>query len=190
TPPAAPHHSVPPAHPTLVLSHSAPDLRISASVARTLSSDLALCVLGTTLARWLSVSGSTTTCSAAIGHRPWNQQPFLHNGSSLCWLHRGSPSWLWPGSRHLAPPAPSPSCLFPGSSLHLIQFIVLLLNLLQFCLPAFLLALCHPQVTIPHPLLCPPPKSSSVPPFVVPVAQSHTRQERGELTYPRPVCCV
>ncbi len=50
---------------------------------------------------------------------PWSRQPFLHHGSSLCQLHRGSPSWVRPGSC-LALPAPSPSCLLPGSSLHLI----------------------------------------------------------------------
>ncbi len=51
---------------------------------------------------------------------PWSRRPFLLHGSSLRRLHRGPPSWLWPGSR-LAPPAPSPSCLRPGSSLHRIR---------------------------------------------------------------------
>ncbi len=48
-------------------------------------------------------------------HRRLCCQPFLLHGTSLRRLHHGPPSWLWPGYR-LAPPAPSPSCLLPGSS--------------------------------------------------------------------------
>ncbi len=51
---------------------------------------------------------------------PLSCQPFLHHGSSLRRLHRGSLLWLWPGS-HLAPPAPSLSGLLPGSFLCLIS---------------------------------------------------------------------
>ncbi len=29
---------------------------------------------------------------------PWSRRPSLHHGSSLRRLHRGPPSWLWPGS--------------------------------------------------------------------------------------------
>ncbi len=47
---------------------------------------------------------------------PWSRRPSLLHGSSLCWLHRGPSSWLWPGSS-CAPPAPGSSCLFPGSTL-------------------------------------------------------------------------
>ncbi|KAI2649863.1 Leucine-rich repeat-containing G-protein coupled receptor 5 [Labeo rohita] len=50
----------------------------------------------------------------------WSHQPFLHDGFSLRWLHCESPLRLWPGS-HLAPPAPSPSCFLPGSSLRHLQ---------------------------------------------------------------------
>ncbi len=47
---------------------------------------------------------------------PWSRRQSLLHGSSLRRLHRGPSSWLWPGSS-CAPPAPGPSCLFPGSSL-------------------------------------------------------------------------
>ncbi len=58
---------------------------------------------------------------------PWSRRPSLLHGSSLRRLHRGPSSWLWPGSC-CAPPAPGPSCLFPGSSL--------LRRLPGLCLPA------------------------------------------------------
>ncbi len=124
---------------------------------------------------------------------PLNRQPFLHHGSSLCRLHHGSPSWLWPGSCQgpawllllQVPPVssfhlvfPGFSCLCPGSSLHHLhpgfcvfsssRMPVLHPNLHLYCLPACLPASPLPSpVTTPHPLLCPPPKSPSVPPFVV-----------------------
>ncbi|KAI2664008.1 Cell surface glycoprotein 1 [Labeo rohita] len=46
---------------------------------------------------------------------PWSRQPFLHHGSSLRRLHRGSSSWLRSGSLS-ASPAPVPSCFLLGSS--------------------------------------------------------------------------
>ncbi|KAI2662718.1 FMRFamide-related peptides type HF-4 [Labeo rohita] len=46
---------------------------------------------------------------------PWSHQPFLHHGSSLRRLHRGSSSWLRSGSPS-ASPAPGPSCVLLGSS--------------------------------------------------------------------------
>ncbi len=58
---------------------------------------------------------------------PWSRRPSLLHGSSLRRLHCGPSSWLWPGSCG-APPAPGPSCLFPGSSL--------LRRLHGLCLPA------------------------------------------------------
>ncbi|KAL0192002.1 hypothetical protein M9458_010298, partial [Cirrhinus mrigala] len=67
---------LPPSGSTSVLcrSGSAADLRISASasVARALGSALALRILGVALDLWLSVSasGSTSTCSAAVGRPP------------------------------------------------------------------------------------------------------------------------
>ncbi len=60
--------------------------------------------------------------SAFVSRRP-SVASGLHSSScasSLRRLHRGSPSWLWPGS-HLASPAPSPSGLLPGSSLRLVH---------------------------------------------------------------------
>ncbi|KAI2655727.1 FMRFamide-related peptides type HF-4 [Labeo rohita] len=45
---------------------------------------------------------------------PWSRQPFLHHGSSLRRLHRGSSSWLRSGSPS-ASPAPGPSCFLLGS---------------------------------------------------------------------------
>ncbi len=44
------------------------------------------------------------------------ESPSLLHVSSLCRLHRGPSSWLWPGAC-CAPPALGPSCLIPGSSL-------------------------------------------------------------------------
>ncbi len=99
---------------------------------------------------------------------PWSRQPFLHHGSSLR-LHCGLPSWLRPGSC-LAPPAPSPSCPLPGSSLHQLHpglclsssswVSVLRPNLLQLCLPAFLPAVpCHHPFSTPCVLLLIPPPS-------------------------------
>ncbi|KAI2661132.1 Cell surface glycoprotein 1 [Labeo rohita] len=46
---------------------------------------------------------------------PWSRQPFLHHGSSLRRLHRGSTSWLRSGSLY-ASPAPGSSCFLLGSS--------------------------------------------------------------------------
>ncbi len=74
------------------------------------------------LAHRPSASASSAACSA-----PWSHQPFLIYGFSLCRLLRGLPLPLWPGS-HLAPHAPSPSCLLPGSSV--------LLHHPGLCLPA------------------------------------------------------
>ncbi|KAL0200685.1 hypothetical protein M9458_003872, partial [Cirrhinus mrigala] len=108
----------------------------------------------------------------------------LHYGSSLCRLHRGPPSWLWPGSC-LASLAPS--YFLPGSSLCRIhpgfvlssssQVSVLCWNLHGSCLPAILLALCCALSSSLLHFLCPPPKSPSVPPFVVPAAQGRTFRE-------------
>ncbi len=65
---------LPPASSTLVLSRSgfSADLRIFASAARALGSTLAPRILGIPLTLWLSVStsGSSTTCSAAVGRPP------------------------------------------------------------------------------------------------------------------------
>ncbi len=88
------------------------------------------------------------------------------------------PSWLWPESC-LTPPAPSPSYLCPGSSLHLLRLgsycfipgsffnphhpgICLLSSSWSF---GHLLNLLQSPISIPRPLLCPPPKSPSIPPF-------------------------
>ncbi|KAI2655979.1 Muscle M-line assembly protein unc-89 [Labeo rohita] len=65
------------------------------------SSTFVLCYSGSTVAPRIHTS--------TIG------QPFLLHGSSLCQLHRGPSSWLWPGSR-LDSPVASPSCRLPGSS--------------------------------------------------------------------------
>ncbi len=125
---------------------------------------------------------------------PWSHQPFFHHGSSLQRLHRGPPSGLWPGSR-LASPAQSQNCLCPGSSLHLIcpgsycflpgsflhrhhpglcgssssRVYVLRQSLHLYYLPA------NPSLSpfsIPRTLICPPPKSPSVPPFFLCGARS------------------
>ncbi len=62
---------------------------------------------------------------------PWSRRPYLLHGSSLRRLHRGPSSWLWPGSC-CAPPAPGPSCLFPGLCLPAPSRVsVLLLSRLQ-----------------------------------------------------------
>ncbi len=112
---------------------------------------------------------------------PWSRRPLLHHGSSLCRLLHEPPSWLWPGSC-LGPPTPSPSCLslswllLPSPPWTLL--VVLRLNLLQYCLPACLLASPSPSpVIIPHPLLFPPPKSPTIPPFVP--RREATPSERG-----------
>ncbi len=88
-------------------------------------------------------------CSSALrlslGHllryrwsAPWSRQPFLLHCSSLRWLYCGPSLWEWPRS-HQAPPAPGPSCLFPGSSL--------LRRPLGLCVPApswgFIILLSH-----------------------------------------------
>ncbi len=95
---------------------------------------------------------------------PWSHQPFLIYGSSLCRLLRGLPLPLWPGS-HLAPHAPSPSCLLSGSSV--------LLHHPGHCLPAL------PGV---HPPSEPPPKVAPVPPSVVSTARGRTFREVGDMS--------
>ncbi|KAI2659445.1 Titin [Labeo rohita] len=126
TPPALPRRSIPPAllgsslrhslHPlSLRLRRGPPDLRLRLGRqslglrlgppdprCRPGSSALRLC-LG--LLRQL-----LRLCRSA----PWSRQPFLHHGSSLHRLHRGS-SWLRSGSPS-ASPALGPSCFLPGSS--------------------------------------------------------------------------
>ncbi len=80
---------LPPVSSTWVLSHSgsAVDLRISASVTRALSSTLAPWILGIHLARWLSASGSSTTCSTDIGRPPGVAIP------PPCLLPLSAPPW-------------------------------------------------------------------------------------------------
>ncbi len=111
-PPAAPRRSIQPAPvgsflpPAPPWSSVAPALpRISTSVTRALGSTLAPRILGMPLARWLSVSasGSSTTCSAAVGRPPGvgshsssMAPPSIgstmgrHYGCGLC------PAWLLP----------------------------------------------------------------------------------------------
>ncbi len=108
------------------------------------------------------------------------------------------PSWLWPGSC-LTPPAPSPSYLCPGSSLRLLRpgcycFIPGSFNFHHpgICLlssswsSSNLLNLLQSSISIPRPLLCPPPKSLSVPPLFSAV-QGRTFQEGGDPSHPRTV---
>ncbi len=92
----------------------------------------------------VSASGSSSTCFA------WSRQPFFHH-FFLAWLLCGPLLFLGSGS-HLAPPAPSPFCLFPGSSLHRLhpdfcsssssQVSSLRRNLHLYFKPAFLPTLC------------------------------------------------
>ncbi|KAL0177499.1 hypothetical protein M9458_026393, partial [Cirrhinus mrigala] len=81
---------------TLVLclsgSTTASRIHASTSVAGAIGSTLTLRILLLfTLAHRLSVSasGSSTTCSTAVGRwsAPWSHQPFLLHGASLCQLH-------------------------------------------------------------------------------------------------------
>ncbi len=113
---------LPPLCSTWVLSCSGVYLQSSVSATRALGSTLAPRILSIPLARWLSVSGSSTTCSAAVVRPPG----VGGHPSSLRRLHHGL-AWLWPGSS-CAPLAPGLSCLFPGSSL--------LRRLPGLCLPA------------------------------------------------------
>ncbi|KAI2659919.1 Titin [Labeo rohita] len=128
TPPAAPRPFVPPA----LLGSSFPPAPPQSSVALALPQP----------------SGSPPTPrSPKPPATPWpsrsSSSPWLIGSPSLAWappppalpssvappealspslsrLHRGPLSWLWPESR-LAPSAPSPFCLLPGSSLCLIH---------------------------------------------------------------------
>ncbi len=65
----------------------------------------------------VSASGSSTTCSAALIRPPGVVSPSPTMAPPPVGSTFGSPLWLCPGS-HLATHVPSPSCLFPGSSLH------------------------------------------------------------------------
>ncbi len=104
------------------------------------------------------------------------------------WVAFLAVAWVLPGSR-LAPPAPSPSCLLPPSGLPWLllspswllppsspPWILCVFLLPDACPPPKpppVLFACLPAsplpspITNPHSLLCPPPKSPSVPPFVV-----------------------
>ncbi len=81
-------------------------------------------------------------------------------------------SGLWSGlCELLAPPAPSPSCLLPPPPWSLL--VILLPGARPLPEPPPVLSACLPScqpfaspVTIPHTLLFPPPKSSTIPPFV------------------------
>ncbi|KAI2653672.1 Hybrid PKS-NRPS synthetase TAS1 [Labeo rohita] len=105
---------------TLVLCRSGSTVTFwipaSASVAGVICLVLALRILCVTLAYWLSVFASGSTCSASAGQPPGVVNP----SSTMAPPCHGSPSWVRAGSC-LAPPAPSPSCLLPGSSLRLIH---------------------------------------------------------------------
>ncbi len=101
---------LPPASSTLVLSRSgsAADLRISASVARAPGSTLAPRILGISLARWVSASGSSSTCSATVGRPPGVSG---HSSSMAPPCPPSSPPWSLsvgplPGVR--PPPEPPP----------------------------------------------------------------------------------
>ncbi len=89
----------------LCLSGSTAAFRIpaSASVTRAICSALALHILPVSMDHQLSIStsGSNTTCSTTVG-----QPPGVISPSSTMAVS------------HLAPPTPSPSCLYPGSSLN------------------------------------------------------------------------
>ncbi|KAI2668447.1 Titin [Labeo rohita] len=125
-PPAAPRHSVPPAP----KDSSLPPAQPPSSVAPAPPPDLRLCLGHQSLG--LRLGPSDPRCrpgSSALRLRlgllrqrlrlrrsaPWSRQPFLHHGSSLRRLHRGSSSWLRSGSLS-ASPAPGPSCFLLGSS--------------------------------------------------------------------------
>ncbi|KAI2659539.1 Protein kinase C-like [Labeo rohita] len=136
----------------LLPSSSTTAFRISAyaSVAEATCSALALWILGSALARRLSISTSGSTIMAAAWVPP---------GSSCSKSLLPSP-WLLP-----PPDLPwtllSPPWLLPPSSPPWTLFIVLL--------------------PIPHPLLCPPSKSLSVPLFFFSTAQACAFREGGEL---------
>ncbi len=65
---------------------------------------------------------------------PWSRQPFLHHGSSLCRLHRGLPSWLWPAGSSCSKSLRSPPSIWSA-----------------LAPPWTLFAVLHPGV-------CPPPE--------------------------------
>ncbi|KAI2647205.1 Titin [Labeo rohita] len=149
SPPALPGSHVPPAPSWSVIDHppprvSTPPATLCPSVPPSLQrlllpsgSTLVLCCFGSgslslplspepsvppwpsrsSASPWLIASPSPPWATPPA--RPWSHQAFQHHDDSFHQLHRGSPSWLRPGSR-LAPPAPSCSCVLPGSSLHLI----------------------------------------------------------------------
>ncbi|KAL0170154.1 hypothetical protein M9458_034750, partial [Cirrhinus mrigala] len=106
TPPAVPRHSIPPAPSASVFCHSSSsaDLRISASVTSGWDSALTVRILSVAWARWLSVSvsGSTTTCSAAVALPPLWLLPLL----APPWVAIMAAAWVsLPSVSTLAPPS-------------------------------------------------------------------------------------
>ncbi|KAL0159454.1 hypothetical protein M9458_043179, partial [Cirrhinus mrigala] len=110
---------------------------------------------------------------------PSPPSPFLLHGSSICWLHRGSPTRLWPGS-HLAPTAPSPSSRLPDPPWFLL-------------FPPWLLSPSSSPWTLFVVLLpgvCPPLKFPPVPSYVVSMPRGHAFREGGDILFVYlPMCC-
>ncbi len=134
----------------------------------------------------ISTSGSSPTCSAAIGWPPRDVIPSSTMappsvGSTVGRLHGGgqSPAWLL---LLLLPPSSPPWTLF------VTLFVVLLTVVRPSPEPPLDLSACLPAsplpspVTIPLPLLFPPPKSPSIPPAVS-AAQGHAFQEGGDMSH-------
>ncbi|KAI2657387.1 Opioid growth factor receptor [Labeo rohita] len=127
-PPAAPRHSVPPAPKDSSLPPAQPPSSVAPAPPRTSGSpDLRLRLGRQSLGLRLGPPdprcrpGSSALRLGLLRQRlrlhrsaPWSRQPFLHHGSSLRRLHRGSLSCLRSGSPS-ASPAPGPSCFLLGS---------------------------------------------------------------------------